>query len=46
MAAGWLGEAEVAAAIQEARAVVQRAVEFGRGSPFPGPEELLQHVYA
>jgi acetoin:2,6-dichlorophenolindophenol oxidoreductase subunit alpha len=45
-AAGWLDEAQLAATVQEARAAVQRAVEFGRSSPFPGAEELLQHVYA
>jgi len=45
-AAGWLDEAQLVAIVEEARTVVQRAVDFGRGSPFPGPEELLQHVYA
>jgi pyruvate dehydrogenase E1 component alpha subunit len=45
-AAGWLSQAQLAATVAQARAAVQRAVEFGRASPFPGPEELLQHVYA
>jgi acetoin:2,6-dichlorophenolindophenol oxidoreductase subunit alpha len=44
--AGWFGEAELAAAEQQARAEVEAAVEFARASPYPPLELVDELVYA
>lgn len=41
-----LGEQEVIDIEAQVRTEVERAVEFGRSSPFPAAEEAFDHVYA
>jgi pyruvate dehydrogenase E1 component alpha subunit len=43
---GWLDEEAVGAPEREARAEVERAVEFGRGSPPLQPDAVAEAVYA
>ncbi|MCL4299926.1 MAG: thiamine pyrophosphate-dependent dehydrogenase E1 component subunit alpha [Anaerolineae bacterium] len=45
-AQGWLGEAEAQAIQDEMTAQVAEAEAFARESPYPAPEEALQHVFA
>jgi TPP-dependent pyruvate/acetoin dehydrogenase alpha subunit len=44
--AGWFGEADVAAAEQDAAAAVEEAVRFARESPFPPGQLVTELTYA
>ncbi|MGE5623639.1 MAG: thiamine pyrophosphate-dependent dehydrogenase E1 component subunit alpha [Methanocella sp.] len=43
---GFLGETELAALEAEVNAQLDEAVEYGKSSPLPAPEEALEDVYA
>lgn len=45
-AQGWLSDAEAQAIQDEMTAQVAEAEAFARESPYPAPEEALQHVFA
>ncbi|MBE7556878.1 MAG: thiamine pyrophosphate-dependent dehydrogenase E1 component subunit alpha [Anaerolineales bacterium] len=45
-AQGWLSDAEAQAIQDEMTAQVAEAETFARQSPYPAPEEALQHVFA